>query len=127
MSELECMTDYALVPVDSVCSWSVVDSWDISWSSLYINDIQHLSSENIVITIPEEISWDYTWDESNFVLSIEWYNVDAEYIQSIIDTQNYQPTSEDFTNVFLSFKEYGGLLVSCLFIIFVFYLIKKAF
>ena len=39
--------DYSLVPADAVCSWNSVNSWDVSWSSLYINDIQHLSSENI--------------------------------------------------------------------------------
>ena len=127
MTELECMMDYSLVPYDSVCSWDSVNSWEVSWSSLYINDIQHLSSENIVIDIPEEISWDYTWDESNFYLYINWYNTDTAYIEWIIDKQSYIPTTEDFSNVFSNLGLFGSLLVACLFVILVFYMIKKVF
>lgn len=128
MTELECMTEYSLVPVDSNTSANVLDySWDIQWSSIFINDIQHNSSENINITIPEEINRDYIWDSDNFNLWISGYNVDSEYIQSVIDNQNYIPTREDFLNVFSNFTSFGGLLVVCLFVILVFYMIKKIF
>ena len=128
MTELECMMDYSLVPYDSVCSWNSVDSWDVSWSSLYINDIQHLSSENINITIPSEISWDYTGDENNFELVISWYNVDSDYIAWIIENQNAVPSSEDFNNIITYLlPTFVPWLVFILFIYFVFRLIKKVF
>ena len=128
MTELECMLDYSLVPYDSVCSWNTVDSWDVSWSSLYINEIQHLSSENINITIPSEISWDYTGDENNFELVINWYNVNTEYIEWIIENQNALPNSEDFNNIITYLLPlFVPWLVLILFIYFVFRLIKKVF
>lgn len=128
MSELECMTNYSLVPVDSE-TYTVSDStWDISWSSLYINEIQHLSSENINITIPEEISWDYTGDEENFELVINGYNVDSEYIEWIINTQKEIPNEIDFNNtVSVLLPLFVPGLVLILFIYFVFRLLKKIF
>lgn len=126
MTELECMMDYSLVPYDSLCSWNTVDTWDISWSSLYINEIQHLSSENINITIPSEISRDYTGDENNFELVINWYNVNTEYIEWIIENQNAVPSTEDFNNIITYLLPlFVPWLVLILFIYFVFRLIKK--
>jgi len=46
--------------------------WDIEWSALYINEIQHQSAPIINITIPEEYNWDYTWDENSFDVYVEW-------------------------------------------------------
>ena len=128
MTELECMTDYSLVPVDSQLTGGVSsDTWNINWSSLFINGVQHLWSDTINIVIPAEISWDYTWNDEEFNLDIEWYNIDADYIQSVIDNQNYIPTKDDFYNVFTNFSSFGGLLIVCLFVILVFYMIKKIF
>ena len=81
------------------------------------------------MNIPEEISWDYAYTSSgyNFNLDIEWYNQDTEYINWLIDVNSYQPTSEDFTSVFSLFGNYWWLLVACLFIILIFYFVKKAF
>lgn len=104
-----------------------VYTWDSNWSSLYINDIQHEGAWTINITIPDEFNWDYTNENDVFDLDIEWYNVDTEYIDWIIRTQNYQPTTEDLTNIFSNFGYFGGLLVACLFVILVFYMIKKIF
>ena len=127
MSELECMTNYSLVPVDSVVvSWEAL-SWDTQWSALYINEIQHNSAWIINITIPEEISWDYTWDEENFYLQVNGYNVDTEYIDSIIRTQNYKPTSEDFTNLVWLLGPYMKIIVFCVFIFIIWAWIKKPF
>ena len=127
MSELECMTNYSLVPVDSVVvSWDCL-SWDTQWSALYVNEIQHNSAWIINITIPEEISWDYTWDEENFYLYINWYNVNTEYIDSIIRTQNYKPTSEDFTNLIWVLAPYSKYLIFLLFIFIIWAWIKKPF
>lgn len=128
MSELECMTEYSLIPVDSDTTANVLDySWDIQWSSIFINDIQHNSSENINITIPEEINRDYTWDEENLYIYVNWYNVDTEYIDSIIRTQNYKPSSEDFTNVVWLLAPYSKYLVFLLFVFIIWAWIRKSF
>lgn len=128
MSELECMTEYSLIPVDSNTTANVLDySWDIQWSSIFINDIQHNSSENINITIPEEINRDYTWDEENLYIYVNWYNVDTEYIDSIIRTQIYKPSSEDFTNVVWLLAPYSKYLVFLLFVFIIWAWIRKSF
>ena len=109
--------------------WSCeYESGDIQWSSLFINQIQYFGASNIDITIPDEIAWDYTGDEDNFYLDVEWLNGDTEYIQSIIDINSYRPSSSDFTDVFVS-----GLtlvmpyIVILLFIVFIRKLIKRIF
>lgn len=108
-------------------SWECEEwTWN-NWSSLYINDIQHNSASTIDITIPEEISRDYTNENDLFELNVEWYNVDYEYMENVINKQNYIPTTEDLSNVISSFGLFGGLLVVCLFVILVFYMIKKIF
>lgn len=128
MTELECMTDYSLVPVDSIVCSSGLDSTWTQWSSLYINEIQHLSSENIIITIPEEFSWDYTGDEQNFVLTVSWYNVDSDYIAWIIENQTTVPNSADFNNlVSWILPLFVPWLVIILFLYFAFKFIKKIF
>lgn len=103
------------------------NTWDLQWSALFINNIQHVGAPLINISIPEEIEWDYSWSSSQFDLDIVWYNVDTEYVEWIIDVQNYVPTSSDFTRIFWLFGNYAWLLVSCLFIIIFFYFIKKLF
>lgn len=115
------------------CGWSMTwdcqqNTWEIQRSSLYINDIQHLWSENINITIPEEISWNYTWDNQDFDLVIEGYNTDSDYIAWIITTQNSKPTKSDLNYIISSLIPlFVPWLVIILFIYFVFKFIKKAF
>lgn len=136
----ECQTEYSLISISSVdqeyCENNnlcplydcPVNSW-WSLSNVYINNILHVGAPNIFMNIPEEIDRDYaytTWWQ-NMNIDIVWYNQDTEYINNLIDVQTYQPTSEDFTNVFLGFKEYAWLLVVTLFIILSFYLVKKSF
>lgn len=112
----------------SLGGWSIdCWSWDLQWSALYINNIQHLWKPNIFITIPEEINWDYTSEWDDFDLIVSGYNVDAEYIEWVINKQNYIPTTEDLTEVFSNLGSFGGLLVVCLFVILVFYMFKKIF
>lgn len=135
MTSLECQTEYNLIPISSIdsnyCSVNWLcseDTWDVQWSALYINDIQHQSSPIIWINIPEEISWDYTWDESSFYLDINGYNVDSDYINWIIATQSSMPDQSDFnslvSNVLPLFIPW---LVIILFIYFVFRFVKKIF
>lgn len=106
-------------------TWSC-ESWS-NWSALFINDIQHLWKPNIFITIPEEIDWDYTSDWDYFDLDINGYNVDTEYIDWIIRTQNYKPTTEDFTKLVWLLAPYTKILVFLLFVFLIWAWIKKPF
>lgn len=110
----ECQQEYSLMPISSCDSeycqlnelcwtWSSW-SWDLQWSSLFINWIQHVWWSIIDVTIPSEIqrNYIYTWEnEETFKLDIEGLNGDPDYIQWIIDVNSYRPTSEDFTNTFV--------------------------
>lgn len=128
MTELECMTNYSLVPVSSENPWTVLNSWDISWSAVFINDIQHESAWTININIPSEISRDYTNENDILDIQVEWYNVDSDYIESIIDTQNSVPSSDDFNLIISDVLPYFvPWIFIILFIYFVFRFIKKVF
>ena len=102
---------------------------DINWSSFFVNNYQVQGARNIYLFMPDFLTWDYTYIDSWNTLNIEVENEgDEEYIQGIIDINSYRPSSEDFTNIFVS-----GLtlimpyIVVALFIIFVWKLIKKIF
>ena len=129
MNELECMTNYSLVPIDSVvCSsgsdWS---TWT-QWSALYVNEIQHNSAWIVNITIPEEFNWDYTWNDEQFDLVISWYNVDTDYIAWIIENQTTLPNDIDFNNIVsVLLPLFVPWVVIILFIYVVFKLLKKVF
>lgn len=103
-------------------------TWDSQWSALFINDIQHQGAWIIDITIPEEISWDYSNENDTFSLDVEWYNVDPDYINAIIWTQTYTPDSKDFSKVVSEIIPlFVPWLVVILFLYFVFRFIKKIF
>ena len=134
-TENECKSVYWLID-ESECIWWDCPSCPVcpdtpeNWfSNVYVNDILHPGAFNIVINIPDEIDRDYayTWSWTNFNLDVVWYNQDTEYITAVIDQQNYAPTSEDFTRLVGMLPNYAWLLVACLFVILVFYLIKKSF
>lgn len=106
------------------------NTWDISWSALFINNIQHLWSPVIRITIPEEFDRDYAYTDSwnNMEIDIEGYNVDTDYISWIIDVQRSKPSSEDFNSIISDVLPlFVPWLVIILFIYFVFKFIKKIF
>ena len=134
MSELECMVNYSLVPVDTGAVSEFVDTWDTQWSAVYVNDIQHNSAWIINITIPEEIDWDYsyvTWENDSLEslnIAVSGYNVDTDYIENVIKINSYRPTSQDFTSVFVGgFSLILPYIVIVLFIVFVRKLIKRIF
>ena len=106
----------------------VANCGEVQWSALYINQIQHVSAPIINIDIPEEYNRTYTWDENSFDLTVEWYNVDYEYIDNIITTQKTTPNSVDFNNIVSGLIP---LLIPWLAIIlllwFIFRFIKKIF
>lgn len=139
-TSLQCQTEYSLIPISEVdssycesnnlCSSSECpDNPNVWTSNLYINDVFHPWAFNVIVNIPEEIDRDYAYTNSwsNFNLDVVWYNQDTEYIESLIDINSYKPTSEDFTSVFSLFWEYWWLLVACLFVILLFYFIKRPF
>lgn len=143
MTSLDCQTEYNLIPISSVdqnycttnnlCPASecpVCPVWTGSISNVYINDILHVGAPFIFIDIPEEISWDYGYTQwwTNMLVSVEWYNVDYDYINWVVDVQSYKPDSEDLTNIV---KTVLPLFVPWLCIIlllyFIFKFIKKIF
>lgn len=141
-SSLDCQIEYNLIPISSVdqnycvsnwlcpssnCSWNV-NTWDIQWSALYINQIQHVSAPVINIDIPEEISRDYESDDEEFNLTIWGYNVDTEYIEWVINLQNSKPNQVDLNYIIqVIIPLFVPWLVVILFIYFVFRFIKKIF
>lgn len=104
-----------------------IDTWDVMWSSLWINWIQHLWKSVINVSIPDNIYWDYITNDESFDLYIG-SGYDQEYIDWIISINSYSPTSEDFTRIFVS-----GLtlimpyIIFALFIVFLWKLIKRIF
>ena len=98
-----------------------------NWSALFVNSLQFPGKPIVNILIPDYITWDYSDDENSFNLSVG-SGYDVDYINSVIDINSYRPTSEDFTDVFVS-----GLtlimpyIVIVLFIIFSWKLIKRIF
>lgn len=135
-TSLECQTEYNLIPISSVDSaycennnlcpvyTGEISTW---YSTLFINDIRHESMPFIYVNIPEEFNWDYSTWINDFTIDIEWYNVDTEYIDWIIRTQNYKPSSEDFTNLVWLLAPYTKYLVFLLFVFVVWAWIKKPF
>lgn len=140
-SSQQCQTEYNLIPINEVdaaycesnnlcpASGSPSDCPNVWVSNLFINDVFHPGAFNVIMNIPEEIDWDYAYTNSgsNINIDVVWYNQDTEYINWLIDVQNYQPTTDDFTKVFTNFWYFGWLLVACLFVILVFYFIKRLF
>ena len=141
MTSLECQTEYNLIPISSVdsnyCTTNnlcpnipVCPSGSGSVSNLYINDILHVGSPFINITIPEEISRDYEYTQwwTNMNIDIEGYNVDYEYVSSVIDLQNYKPDASDLSSIVSGILPlFVPWLVIILFLYFIFRFIKKIF
>lgn len=136
-----CQQEYSLMPISSCDSeycqlnwlcwtWSSW-SWDLQWSSLFINWIQHVWWSIIDVTIPSEIqrNYLYTWEnEETFKLDVEGLNGDPDYIQWIIDVNSYRPTSEDFTNTFIwGLTLIFPYIIITAFIVFIWRFIRKIF
>lgn len=103
-------------------------SWDVQWSSLFINDDQVLWNKNIFINIPFDYEYSYTNEWEDFELDIVWLNYDEDYIAWIITTQNSKPSKSDLNYIISSLLPlFVPWLVIILFIYFVFKFIKKAF
>ena len=131
----ECQQEYSLMPISSCNSEYCWLNWlcpEYTWSTiseLYINWINHLWAPIINLVFPLEQAWDYsyTWDIMNINLSWE-NNVDYEYMDNIIRTQNSKPNTTDLNNIVsVLLPKFVPWLVIILFILFVFRFIKKIF
>lgn len=137
----QCQSEYNLIPISSINQdycinnnyCPVVNTWDIEcpweWQSrLLINWIDQDSSNVYQVNIPDYLSYDYVhYSDEVSDLNIEWYNEDQDYINWIIDTQNYKPTSEDFTSVFMNIIPYMKIIIFILFLMLVWKMLKKVF
>ena len=102
-------------------------TWD-NWSALLINDEQYDSAWIINVSIPSDYWFDYDNDWDQVDLTVEWYNVDAEYIEWIINNQKSKPNQTDLNNIITWLLPlFIPWLVVILFIYFVFKFLKKIF
>ena len=139
-TSLECQTEYNLIPIEDIdinycvwnwlCpneSWTWDFSWDLQFSNIYINNILHPWRQNIFVTIPDYITWDYAFTGDDFNIYVwSWY--DEEYINSIIKINSYRPTTTDFSDIFISWLTLVfPYIIVALFIVFVWKLLKRIF
>jgi len=128
---LESSIDSVYCENNNLCpvyTWDCENSSGVNWSSLYINNIQHLWWPNIYITIPEEIGRDYNYnDYDDMFINVSGYNVDYDKITWIIDVQNYKPSQEDFNNVIWILADYMPIIVIFLWLLFIYKMIRKPF
>ena len=105
------------------------NTWNISRSALFINNIQHIWAPIIRMTIPEELSWDYAYTDSgnNMEIDIEGYNVDYDKINNIVDIQSYKPTDEDFSNIIWLLADYMPILIIFVWLLFIYKFLTKSF
>lgn len=143
-TQLKCENDYNLVPESSINSeycedrFNLIDpencpaswwTWDIQWSSFFVNSRQIQGAWNIYLWLPDFLDWWYTYIDNWQTLEIDVENVwDENYINTILSTQTYHPSSDEFA---VSFVWYLTLLmpyiIITLFIVFVWKLIRRIF
>lgn len=131
---LESSVDTQYCMLNNLCpsSWecTIEGSW---FSNVYVysdNNYFPLTwTSNIYVNLPSFLWYTYNYSDNWSDLDIDVENDgNEEYIQSVIDINSYRPTSEDFTDTFVS-----GLtlvmpyIVIVLFIVFVWKLLKKIF
>lgn len=104
---------------------------EMSWwnSAIYINDIRHESMPFINIRIPEEIerNYEYTGNNTQLDISVEWYWYDQEKMQNMINTQYYTPTSEEMSNLIWKIADFLPLIAIALLIVRIRRVLKKVF
>ena len=126
IDEEYCINNFNLISPSScpVCSGGVSN-----WSSLWINNIQHLWASNIYMSIPEEISRDYSYSNSWEIMEVdvEGYNVDYDYINNVVEIQKYKPSDEDFNNIVWILAQYMPIIVIFIGLLFLYKLLKKPF
>jgi len=122
-----CELTYNLIsPSDCPSSW-----WtgDVNWSSFFVNSRQVQGASNVYLFLPDFLNWDYTYIDNWSTLEINVENQgDQDYINDILTIQSYHPSSEDFTQSFTwTLTLLMPYIIICLFIIFLWKLIRKIF
>jgi len=119
-----CETRFNMIePSDCPSSWT----WDIIWSSFWVNNRQVLWWKNIFLYLPDFLNWDYTYIDEDLEINVEneW---DYEYMQWVIDNQTTTPNKTDLNNIITGIIPlFIPWLIIILFIYFVFRFIKKIF
>ena len=144
-TSLECQTEYSLIPVSDVtenyCTSNFylispsdcpVSSWsgDTQWSALFLNNVQYAWASNIYVNISDLLDYSTTYIDSgaSFVLDVDWYVADTEYLNDILTVQEYHPDSEDFTTAFVGVLTlWLPYVVVALFVVLIWKLIRKIF
>lgn len=144
-TSLQCQTEYNLIPVSEVtsnycklnfdlispsecpsgggCSWS----GDLVFSNVYIDNVLYPGGADIYLNINERLATEISYNSDLMYIDID-FDGDEDYINGIISINEYRPTSDDFTSVFVS-----GLtlifpyIVITLFVLFIRKLIRKIF
>lgn len=107
-------------------AWQVCETGTEN-SVLFINNIEHQTAPIIKVTIPEEIQRDSNVDSEEFNLDVEWYGYDQEKMQNIVNTQYYQPTGEEMSNLIWKIADFLPLIAVALLILRIWRVIKKVF
>lgn len=119
-----CEVQFWLIsPSDCPSSWT----WDIMWSSFWVNNRQVLWWRNIFLYLPDFLNWDYTYIDEDLEINVEneW---NYEYMQGVIDNQTTLPNKTDLNNIITGIIPlFVPWLIIILFIYFIFRFIKKVF
>lgn len=96
-------------------------------STVIVNGINHDTASILQVNIPAEFERDYTntWDV--MTINISWYNVDDEYIESVIAKTELTPTAEDMTTLVQWLQVYLPYFFIWMIILFFVWLINKFF
>lgn len=142
-TSMQCQTEYNLIPIENVTenyctsNFNLISpsdcpvswwTWDINWSSVWINNQQVVWSPNIFLNIYDKLDWSQTYVNQDMYIDVNGPEGDEEYINWIIGINTYRPTSEDFTTVFVSgLSLLFPYIVITLFVLFIRKLIRKIF
>lgn len=141
-NSLQCQIEYNLIPVESVTknyceiNFDLIDpstcpitewSWAVNWSSLFINGTQYAWNNSINMFIPNYLWRNITFNDEETNVEIEWYNVDEEYLNNIIDNEKLQPTNKDFENMLVWIVNFAPYIFICLIIYFLLSRLPKMF
>ena len=135
MTSLQCQTNYSLIPISDVTAnycklnFSLISptecpesewTWAVLYTDWYINNVEYPWTRSLKWTIPDEIAYSVTYNTDETLVDVEWYDVDEDYINAIIENEKLTPTNEDFTtliNGLIAFIPY--LFIALLFFRFV--------
>lgn len=143
-TQAQCESEYSLIPESSINSEYCEDrfnliypencpsswwTWDVNWSSFFVNSHQVQGAANVYLRLPEFLNWDYIYIDSWTTLEVNVENMwDEDYLNNILEVQTYHPSSEDFTQSFTwNLTLLMPYIIICLFVLFIWRLIRWIF